>query len=35
MEKPLFTQELLEKIQKEKAAFWDKFWQVNERKEAK
>lgn len=33
--KPLFTQELLKKIQEEKAQEWREFWQANEKKEGK
>tara|TARA_R110000822_G_scaffold298075_1_gene420757 strand:+ start:317 stop:445 length:129 start_codon:yes stop_codon:yes gene_type:complete len=32
-DKPLFTQELLKKIQAEQAEFWIKFWEVNATKE--
>ena len=30
--KPLFTQELLEEMQKAKAKEWREFWQENEKK---
>jgi len=32
-DKPLFTQELLKKIQAEQASEWAKFWEVNATKE--
>ena len=33
--KPLFTQELLKKIQEENSKNWDKFWQENQEKGSK
>jgi hypothetical protein len=33
--KPLFTQELLEKIQEEQRELWIAFWEANSNKEGK
>jgi len=33
--KPLFTQELLKKIQEEQRELWEAFWEANSKKEGK